>query len=100
MLKGDLIQGFDIPITKCPDVPSQNLFEEGLSKMKKFTQNPPSQNQIARELTIESEGFRKPARRPSKVMKMSPKKNGPEKVRKALKYTSSEESSSEGPDLR
>ena len=97
--KGDLIQGFDIPMKKCPDVAAQNLFEEALQKMKKFASGQKNPNQMARELTQLSEGFRKPNRRPSKVMKMSPKKSSADRIRKTLKYMSSEESSNEGPDL-
>ena len=83
---------------KCPDVAAQNLLDEALQRMKNFANGQKNPNAVARELSQATEGFRKPIRRPSKVMKMSPKKN-PDRIRKTLKYQSSEESSNEGPDL-
>ena len=83
------------------DFSHKNRMEEALQKVLRSSQNPTNPNQQARELTNQSaqENFKAPMmRRPSKVMKLSPKK--PDKVRKSLKYQSSEESSSqEGPAL-
>ena len=97
--KGDIIQSFDIPIKKCPEVTNQNHFSEALQKMKNLSQKSNGQNLKMKESAEETEAFRRPARRPSKLMRMSPKKGTQDRVRKTLKYNSSEESSQEGPDL-